>query len=427
MALVLGAASLPAAQLSVGAGREDITPPPGFRDWAIKDGNFEGVISPLYARAVVASDGVRRLVFLQWDLVNTRADDVAEVRGMITAAIGVPADHIVVNASHDHSAPLAPFADRSLLPINEDDAIPAPDPGLHRRWVERLFGASVAAARAANASLAPATLEVSRAAVPEWQFNRRPRRPDGTVATIFEPKDPYTLAEGMRFGPVDPTVTVLAFRDSRGRRPVTLFSYPCHAVSVYPYSRAFCADWPGFAEDAVEAGVGGRALFLQGCAGDLVPSRRGIDAAREMGALIGVRVATAQAGGLVVDVDRLKAASAWARLPWNAAQRAKTGADHGEAEVQVFGLGSVAIVALPGEPMIEIAMAIQKRSPFPHTLVLGYSNGGGSVYVGMPGELARGGYETTADSAHGTDECGTILIDTAVSLLNAMATAKGAP
>jgi len=87
----------------------------------------------------------------------------------------------------------------------------------------------------------------------------------------------------------------------------------------------------------------------------------------------------------------------------------------------------VAIVALPGEPMIEIAMAIQKRSPFPHTLVLGYSNGGGSVYVGMPGELARGGYETTADSAHGTDECGTILIDTAVSLLNAMATAKGAP
>jgi hypothetical protein len=67
--------------------------------------------------------------------------------------------------------------------------------------------------------------------------------------------------------------------------------------------------------------------------------------------------------------------------------------------------------------MIEIAMAIQRRSPYPHTLVLGYSNGGGVIYVGMPGELARGGYETTRDSSLGTDECGTILVDTALSLL----------
>ena len=55
--LFLGVASLPAAQLSVGSAREDITPPSGFRDWATKDQNFEGVISPLYARAVVVSDG----------------------------------------------------------------------------------------------------------------------------------------------------------------------------------------------------------------------------------------------------------------------------------------------------------------------------------------------------------------------------------
>jgi hypothetical protein len=243
-----------------------MTPPSGLRDWATKDENFEGVISPLYARAVVVSDGVRRVVFLQWDLVNTRADGVAEVRGLIAEAIGVPADHILVNASHDHSAPLAPFADRGLLAVTEDEGIAAPDAGMHRRWVERLYAASVAAARSANGSLAPVTLEVSRASVPEWQFNRRPRRPDGTVTTIFEPKDPYALPDGLRFGPMDPTVMVLAFQDGRRQPRATLFSYPCHAVSVYPSSRAFCADWPGFAEDAVEAAVGGRAVFLQGCA-----------------------------------------------------------------------------------------------------------------------------------------------------------------
>ncbi len=419
-ALVLGVGSLPAARLSVGTAREDITPPSGFRDWSTHGENFEGVISPLYVRACVVSDGVRRVVFLQWDLVNTRADGVAEVRGLIADAIGVPADHILVNASHDHSAPLAPFADRGLLPLDEEEAVLAPDAAMNRRWVEKLYRASVAAARAANASLAPVTLELSRASVPEWQYNRRPRRPDGTVTTIFEPQDPYTLAEGMRFGPMDPTVTVLAFRDPQRHSRVTLFSYPCHAVSVYPYSKAYSADWPGFAEDRIEAGVGGRAIFLQGCAGDLVPSRRGIAAAKEMGALIGARVSAAESGGLAIGVDRLEVASATARLPWNAAQRAKTGTDYGRAEVQVFGFGPVAIVALPGEPMIEIAMAIQGKSPFPHTLVLGYSNGGGAIYVGMPGELARGGYETTAGSALGTDQCGTVLIDTALSLLNGL-------
>jgi len=270
------------------------------------------------------------------------------------------------------------------------------------------------------------TLEISRALVPEWQFNRRPRRPDGTVKTIFVPDDPYALPEGLRFGPMDPTVTILLFR-GKLRPLVTLFSYPCHAVSVYPFSNAASSDWPGYAEDRVEARVGGGAIFLQGCAGDLVPARRGIEAAKEMGALIGTRVAAAVAGGLRVDVDRLEEASSKARLPWNAAKRAKTRADFDLAEVQVFVLGSVAIVALPGEPMIEIAMAIQRQSPYPHTLVLGYSNGGGVIYVGMPGELARGGYETTKDSAHGADDCGIILIDSALRLLREVSNRKIVP
>src|SRR5690348_5131415 len=38
---------------------------------------------------------------------------------------------------------------------------------------------------------------------------------------------------------------------------------------------------------------------------------------------------------------------------------------------------------VPGEPLIELGMAIQSRSPFSHTLVLGYANGPGVGYVGM--------------------------------------------
>lgn len=416
--IALATGSLPAAPLAVGTGRADITPPLGFPNWASKGGTFTQTLSPLYARALVLSDGARKLAILQWDLVNTRADGVARVRRMISEATGIPAADIMVNASHDHSAPLAPVPDGHLISVNEDDAVPAPDGASNRAWAEKLYAASVTAVGEAAAALAPAELEISRAGVPEWQFNRRPRRPDGSVQTVFEPADSFVLPEGLRFGPTDPTVTVLAFRGLGKRAVATLFSYPCHAVCVYPYSTAFSADWPGFAEDRVESEVGGRSLFLQGCAGDLVPARRGIEAAKVMGALIGQRVAAAEAVGLPVAVDRLRAASARASLPWNAAQKAKTGADHGDVEIQAFVLGPIAILALPGEPMIEISEAIQRRSPYPHTLVLGYSNGSGVIYVGLPGELARGGYETTTDSAHGTDACGTILIDSAVALLS---------
>ena len=86
------------------------------------------------------------------------------------------------------------------------------------------------------------------------------------------------------------------------------------------------------------------------------------------------------------------------------------------AEVQVISLGPLALVALPGEPLTDLATAIQQRSPFPHTLVLGYSNGLGIRYVGMPGEKKRGGYEMGV-SAAGTDECGLFLVETAVRLL----------
>jgi hypothetical protein len=66
--------------------------------------------------------------------------------------------------------------------------------------------------------------------------------------------------------------------------------------------------------------------------------------------------------------------------------------------------------------MTELNLFIRERSPFPQTLVLGYSNGNGAHYVGMPGEKARGGYEAT-DAGAGTDECGRLMVEAAVKVL----------
>jgi hypothetical protein len=103
-------------------------------------------------------------------------------------------------------------------------------------------------------------------------------------------------------------------------------------------------------------------------------------------------------------------------LPLTPVAKERLGADTVSAEIQTIVCGPLAIVALPGEPMTELGLAIREHSPFPQTLVLGYSNGGGVHYVGIPGEKARGGYEATAAGA-GTDECGTLLVDAANKLL----------
>jgi hypothetical protein len=88
------------------------------------------------------------------------------------------------------------------------------------------------------------------------------------------------------------------------------------------------------------------------------------------------------------------------------------------SDVHVLWLGEVAIVGLPGEPLIGLSTAIQGNSHFPHTIVAGYSNGGGVQYVGLPGEKALGGYEMGPAGA-GDDTCGRVLINAATELLRA--------
>ncbi len=65
-------------------------------------------------------------------------------------------------------------------------------------------------------------------------------------------------------------------------------------------------------------------------------------------------------------------------------------------ELMVIALGSsIALVSVPGEPFTETAQAIASRSPFAHTLVSGYSNGGFG-YIPTRAAFGEGGYETEA-------------------------------
>jgi hypothetical protein len=251
-------------------------------------------------------------------------------------------------------------------------------------------------------------------------FNRRPIKPDGTVQSMLLPPNPHVLGNGLKFGVVDPTMTVLGFRDRAGNNVCTLFHLPMHAVAIYGATKSVSADWPGRVTELLRAKVGGETMFLQGCAGDIVPARRGFAAVEAFSPVLADRAAAAEKVAVKLPPMRIRISHAQIGLPATSQAAEDYGRPTIESEVMAVSFGPLALVTLPGEPLQELSTAIQQRSPFAHTIVLGYSNGRGVGYVGLPGGKAKGGYEMT-DVGAGTDEAGAMLVETAVRLLREVA------
>lgn len=411
--------------LQAGVARADITPDPKMLNWTTTPTRPYGAVhDPLFARALVLSDGTTRLAILQWDLLDAREFAVARVRQAISRATDIPETHIIVSASHNHSGPKSEMPVERGLRREEQSSRTVQDGPAYREWADRLVTTCVDLVRKAQASEKPVTLALGRASAGEWMFNRRPIKPDGTVVSMLLPPDPYVLANGLRFGAVDPTLTVLGLRDLSGASVCTIFHMPMHAVAIYGAYRGVSADWPGRVAELLREKTGGETMFLQGCAGDIVPARRGFEAVEAMAPLIATRAAAAEKVALKLPVSRIQIARARIGLPATPAAAEDYGRPDLPAEIMAVSFGSLTLVTLPGEPLQELATQIQQRSPFAHTVVLGYANGRGVGYVGLPGDKAKGGYEMT-DVGAGTDEAGSALVETAVRLLREVASARG--
>jgi neutral ceramidase len=402
--------------LAAGIAAIEITPDVNLVNWVTRM-PYGAVLDPLFVRALVLSDAAdRRVVLLAFDLVETREEFNAEVRAAISKELGIPGDHVLLNASHSHSAPFSPTG-KDVLSIAEQKLMqPQQGTVLYRTWSASLTGRCVDAVRKADASRRPATLGLARAWAGEVLFNRRPVCKDGTVKSTLAPANPYALPEAQRFGPVDPTLTWLSLRDDAGKPIAAAFMLSAHAVAVYGEHTGLSADWPGAVVKRLNTSLGVETMFLQGCAGDIVPWRRGVRNAERMGEVVAERALAAEANWQALPAAALRAANVVVELPFSERSRGETGQPVKRSEVQLITYGSLAIVALPGEPLTRVGQEIQERSPFPHTVVLGYSNGSGVQYVGVPGEKTRGGYEM-GEWGLGSDEAGGILIEAAVKIL----------
>ncbi|MCC7490801.1 MAG: hypothetical protein IT204_00560 [Fimbriimonadaceae bacterium] len=406
--------------LEAGASRVALPYDPALPNW-IHRRPYSGLLDSLHARCLALRCGDTAAGLVVWDLidVDTHARDL--VRQAVAGRCGLPAAAVMVAATHSHSAPRSPFTPQtSPTPWIDRCGWLLEDPA-YQAFAARLPNLVAGAMAAAWRSLQPVELLLGRAWLGDWLFNRRPRQPDGRVRTVFQPADPTVLPDALRFGPVDPTLTVAALRTSSGRLVATLLHLACHAVSIYGETEEVSADWPGPLCQWIGAATGAEALLLQGCAGDIVPARRGT-AARDALAQTAIERALAALGqAVVVPSLPLRVGSRQVEVPWHRAAARREATPTAGLEVQALRLGDLAICGLPGEPLTAVGAAVREHSPLPHTLVDGYTNGLGVGYYGLPGDLRRGGYESGEQTGLSADRGGRLVARTAGELLHELA------
>ena len=105
--LVCATSALQAAQpqdalpsLRAGASRIDYTP----RTNPLPAG-FKGVLDPIYVRSVVIDNGRTRVALVALDAGATPTDLYRKVSARAAAELNIPANQLLISASHTHSVP----------------------------------------------------------------------------------------------------------------------------------------------------------------------------------------------------------------------------------------------------------------------------------------------------------------------------------
>lgn len=241
-----------ATGLVAGAATLTINPKMGVSKGGLRlfGGPIESIESDIYMSALVLKSGGTTLALLTCDLgMMSNAEGLA-LRTEVAEAINLPVTNVMINISHNHSSPSSLDWQRSSDSPEQMRLMEEYTSYMTRRTVE--------CATNAVQTLKPARIE---AAWGESDINIYRREWNGSQDILGEVPE----------HPTDKSVGVIRIDDLDGHAIATLFRYSCHPVVVGARATALSADFPGPARKIVEDTVGGVALFMQGCGGNLNP------------------------------------------------------------------------------------------------------------------------------------------------------------
>ena len=252
--LLVGAApAMAAGGLEAGVAKVDITPKDLTGLVGIVPKPYGGVHDRLYARALVLESGADTAAIVSLDLVEM--GNTTALRARIAKDLGIPADHIIIAASHDHNAPRAG-------PITPGTSSATGRPYSPPAYIQQVDDAIVEALRDAKQGLQPA------------RFGYGTGKVDVSLARYG-----YTPERGWRENPnedgfSDKTLAVVKFETASGQPLAVLFNYAVHSNSMTgEAANLISGDIAGNAEAFVENQFDGKvvALWSMGAAADQYP------------------------------------------------------------------------------------------------------------------------------------------------------------
>jgi len=401
------------AILYAGAARRDITPPIGTHLY----GYYPGLVSteihdPLNITAVAFSDSDGQTALLLTAAVceiQTELDQ--ELRQEIAGSCGIPAEHILLSATHTHCGPNMSGSEG----WGEID----------RPYVDRVFRpAMVKAAKAALDSRRPARIAIA-CGESRVGINRRQLLRDGSVILGQNP-----------WGCYDPTMTILAIRDTEtGEGILNLVHYGCHGTSAGACP-IITRDWSGILCDRLEEESGILTAFWDGAQGDIGPrlshggttgdishtealgKQAAEDALRIYSSIgeyrslpltirageialpyrplpdcreVGAQLEAVSDPESLVNLQRLRYVH-WRQLNELLADPEAIHPRQLTLPQTIVALGDIALVPFPYEMFSSITLRIREHSPFSHTLCLSNTNGY-RQYFPSQDQMCLGGYE----------------------------------
>lgn len=361
----------------------DITPdyPVDLVGFGRADSIGRGVLSPLYAQALVLRHGGEAFCLLTIDNIGLSVQDAALFRHEIATLLACDPTHVMVFCSHSHATP------------NTDAAAPN---GL--RYLREALGKTVAAIRAALPHAVPVKAG--------WGH---------THAEIGENRREGCTANDTRIG-------LLRLAHAETDAPVAvILRATAHGNTLTEENLLISSDYFGAARETLSAALGCPVMITQGAAGNIRPVKQG---SPEALAEVAGRLSDAalRIGAPVAPITRLQmrsqASTFYSDIPSSTeaeqiASRAMEtcgmdGAawltecqrlrDMGiteqpaEIEISFFQLNDGCFCGVPHEIFVESALAIARETS--QVVFFGGYTNGFSGYLPTCEEWHKGGYET---------------------------------
>ncbi|HIO69512.1 MAG TPA: hypothetical protein EYG58_03065 [Nitrospirales bacterium] len=398
----------------------------------MRDRKVSAVHDELYVRALVLDDASTKMVLVTVDSCMVPRAIFNAAKSMIEKSIGIPSTHMLMAATHTHTAPCA-------TPVFQTNADPEYTQFLTRRIAD-------AVVRAHN-GLAPARVAHGSGTLLEEVHNRRWYMKPGTAGmNPFGSSDDAVKMNPPRAstnmikpaGPVDPEIAFLAIEYLDGQPMALLANYSLHYVGGTGANEA-SADYFGIFADRISALLGVTeaskpfiGMMSNGTSGDInnidftVSGKRQepykqmtivahkaaerVHAAYQdlvfenwvkLGAVqrevnLSVRLPSKR------DVEKARAIMASAKGPDMIGYREIYAREtvllsEYPPEVplilQAMRVGDLAITAIPCEVFVEIGLDLKRESPFSRTFTMELANGYNG-YLPTEEQHGYGGYET---------------------------------